>query len=346
MGELVSLDFADPIDFERWQKFIHGREDTHCADLPQWRLIFHDLYGIESHTFGYVERAELVGGVSVYHVKSPLLGNMLVSCPFFGRGGLYADSAEARQALLQRIEQLAGELRVDFIELRLMHSLPPPFQTNTDFLEFDLELPGSLDAVWQQCLSSNARQNLRKAEKNNLRFAITADHASCFDLLFQTIRDLGTPFHSKRLFELMVQHLPDHVSFSEVRAGDRLIAGGVVIRFKDSVITPFIGSLKEHRGSGSNYQQYWGIIRYCFEHDVKRFDLGRSRCASTHVAFKEKWGAVRKQAHYNYQITNPRSNYATVGKPSRLQVLGTEVWKRLPLFITRPIGPSLARYIP
>lgn len=346
MGNLVSLDFSNPLDFERWQKFIHGREDTHCADLPQWRLIFHDLYGIESHTCGYVERDELVGGVSVYHVKSPLLGNMLVSCPFFGRGGLYADSAEARQALLQRIEQLARELRVDFIELRLMHSLPLPFQTNTDFLEFDLELPGSLDAVWEQRLTSNARQNIRKAEKNNLRFAVTSDHASCFDLLSRTIRDLGTPFHGKRLFELMAQHLPDHVRFSEVRAGGRLIAGGVVIRFKNSVITPFIGSLKEYRGSGSNYQQYWGIIRYCFERDVKRFDLGRSRCASTHVAFKKKWGAVRKQACYNYQIINPRSTYATVSKPSRLQVFGTEVWKRLPLSITRSIGPTLARYIP
>ena len=304
------------------------------------------MYGIRSYTFAYLEDQAVHGGLSVYHIRSPFVGNMLLTCPFFGYGGFYADDDAVRDILLERLERLAKELKVDFIELRLRKRLPAPFEVNTDFLEFDLNLAGTPEAVWQKQLSSNTRQNIRKTRKNQLEFSISKSHRSCYELLCRTLRAHGTPWHGNAFFRLLRKHFADDYYFSEVRHLGKVVAAGVVIRFKQSIITPYIGSLEKHRSLRTNYCQYWGIINQSLEDQITRFELGRSPKGSSHVRFKKKWGSEEVPICYNYRVINPAKQYTTVSRAPRIYVMATSVWKRLPLFVTRLLGPRICRYIP
>ncbi len=80
--------------------------------------------------------------------------------------------------------------------------------------------------------------------------------------------------------------------------------GDVLVAFPrvDSLITPYIGSLKQFGHLRANYCQYWGIVEYCLEHGVPRFEFGRSPKGSTHVQFKRKWGAGDVEVVYNYLV--------------------------------------------
>ncbi len=346
MGSIARVDFDNPDDFDRWQTYVSRREDTHCTDLGQWRHFYRDLYGIRNYSYVYVSGGAVRGAVSLYHFRSPFMGNFLVTTPFFGYGGFYADDDMVRDALLAQLTDKAAALGVDYIELRLTEALPPPFKAAHDFLESHLDLLETSDLVWSKQLSSNVRQNIRRARKSDLEFRTSSDHRPCFGLLRRTLRAHGTPFHPESLLELMRRHFAAETSFSEVWHQGELLAAGVIMNFGDSLITPYIGSLKQFGHLRANYCQYWGIVEYCLEHGIPRFEFGRSPKGSTHIQFKRKWGAGNVEVVYNYLVVNPRKSYKNVATLSPMYRLATNTWKRLPLSVTSLLGPHLARYVP
>ncbi len=350
MGGIARVDFDNPAELARWQDYVTARGDTHATDHGQWRRLYRDLYGIPNYSYiarrGGGAGGEAAGVVSLYHFRSPFMGSMLVSSPFFGYGGLYADDDEVRDRLLARVRQTAVELGVDFVELRLSQALPPPFAAADNFLESHLDLRPTAERVWTEQLSSNARQNVRRARRSELEFGLSSDPRPCHDLLRRALRALGTPFHGRRMFRLLRRHFADETRFSEVRHRGRLIAAGVVMRFGDTVLTPFIGSLRRYGHLRANYLQYWGIIEHCLEHGARRFELGRSPRESTHIRFKRKWGARDVAVRYNHLVVDPRRVYRNVATLPPAYRLATGVWKRLPLALTTLLGPRLARYVP
>ena len=346
MGKIVLINFDLTEDFNRWQDFIYSRDDTHCTDLAQWRLFFKELYGIQNFSYAYVENNQFLGVISLYLIRSPFMGKMLISSPFFGYGGLYSDKNEVQEVLSQKIENVAQKFKVDFIEIRLRKILPPPFKVNTDFLEYDLNLLDTPEKVWEKQLSSNVRQNIRKSGNYKLEFSPSSHFRLCYKLLSHTIRDLGTPFHSIKFFKLINKYLKNDVFFSTIKYHNKVVAGGIVIKFKNSISTPYIGSIKKYRNMMTNYFLYWKLIKHCFKLNVKRFEFGRSPKGSTHIHFKKKWGGEEIPIFYNYKILNPKKKYKSVSNPSKIFLFATQIWKRIPLSFTRFLGKYLFRYVP
>jgi len=346
MDSISQLDFNNRADAETWNSFVFGREDAHCTDLAEWRLLFGDLYGLPYCAFAYKSDGRIVGGASAYLLASPLMGRMVVTCPYFGYGGLLADNPDIEHGLVDAVEDWALESGADVVEWRIDRPLPPPHLAHRDFSEFNLYLPASADSVWNDSLTSNVRQNLRKAENNALRFALSDDPANAYGLLCRTLRKHGTPFHGLELFRMMKTRFKSDVQFSEVYDHDRLTAAGVVVRFKDKVSTPYIGSLADGRERGANYCQYWGIITDNLARGIRHFEMGRSPAESTHAQFKEKWGAIPTPMFYNYRVLRPGAVYRTVSRPTLWQRAAVQTWRHLPLAVTRCLGPRLARHIP
>ena len=346
MPQVLSLDMFCDRDFRRWQAYVLSHPDAQYTDLGQWRRIFAELYGIRSLNFAYVAGDRVRGVASLYLIASPFFGRLLVTCPFFGHGGLYADDLSVQQALLARVEQAAEELDVDFVEFRLRSRIGEPYRIREDFLEFELPLAESAEEVWQRSLSSNARQNVRKSERYSLAFSTSRDANETFLLLSTTIRDLGTPFHSRRFFDLLLEHLGQDVQFSQVRLQGRLVAAGIMVRFRDRLATPYIGSLKRYGATSANYCQYWGIIKHCIDSGIRHFDLGRSPRGSSVAKFKRKWGANPVPMPYAHRAFSTRRTYRSVLEPGRLESLVSAAWKQLPLALTRRLGHLASHYIP
>ena len=347
MMEVVRVDWDNRDHLGRWQAFLNQRPDSNYSDLPPFRPLFRSLYGHHDFSFLCVDDGSTVGGCSLYKIESPFLGRQLVSAPFFGRGGFYCDQVEGRRALLAAVMKEAEKQGVDFVEIRLMQPLPPPWKGISAFSEFDLSLDHPPENVWKELLSSNARQNVRKSRKQGLRFDFSSDPEPTYRLLSQALRDLGTPFHGLRFFELAVDLLAEAVTFSRVWQGTRLVATAMVVRYRDSIATPYIGSLRQFRQLGANYFHYWKLIEWAIDSGVTNFELGRSPRGSTHHQFKLKWGALERPALYSY-LTLPgrEQSYRTVASPSSWFLAASELWKRTPLFLARAMGPHLFRFIP
>ena len=125
-----------------------------------------------------------------------------------------------------------------------------------------------------------------------------------------------------------------------------LHTGGIVIRYKETISTPYIGSLAQYRPLRPNYLQYWKLIEHCADQGIGCFEMGRSPRGSTHARFKNKWGCAEIPLPYSYRVIGPRGRYRTVSRPSAMQRLAVNVWRRLPLAVTTTLGPRLFRYVP
>jgi len=188
---------------------------------------------------------------------------------------------------------------------------------------------------------------VRKSQTSGLEFRMSDDYRPAFGLLCRTLRAHGTPFHGERFFQSLVERLGRSTRFSEVWHRKELVAAGVAIRYRETMITPYIGSLERSRDLRANYLQYWGLIeQHCSAQGIRRFEMGRSPRGSTHAQFKLKWGSCELPVFYNYRVMNPQRGYRSVSRPSAVQRLATHVWKRLPLPVTTALGPRLFRYIP
>ena len=68
--------------------------------------------------------------------------------------------------------------------------------------------------------------------------------------------------------------------------------------------------------------------------------MGRSRAESTNIKFKANWGPAILPLHYNYLLGEGAKvpNLSPANPAYRLQI---GIWKRLPLFVTRRLGPRV-----
>ncbi len=104
------------------------------------------------------------------------------------------------------------------------------------------------------------------------------------------------------------------------------------------------GTTAAYRRSDANYVLYWDMIKHYCETGFARFDLGRSTVDSGAEAFKKKWLADAP-LYWQYELGRaggiPQLN---VNNPK--YQLAIRTWRRLPLVVTKRLGPLIAKSIP
>jgi hypothetical protein len=89
---------------------------------------------------------------------------------------------------------------------------------------------------------------------------------------------------------------------------------------------------------------YWNLLQRGIEKGSSEFDFGRSSVGSGTYKFKEQWGAKPKQAIWQYYVRKGDPSDMRPDSPSKSRLV--KVWKKLPLWLTRLLGPSIVRGIP
>ena len=74
--------------------------------LDEWSNLVHEIYGYDIHRFEAMQNNEVVGILTLTHVRHPIFGIYLATSPFGSYGGFAFSSIEARDALLQATQQL------------------------------------------------------------------------------------------------------------------------------------------------------------------------------------------------------------------------------------------------
>lgn len=362
----------------RWTAYVEGRPERSPSRWPGWlrvleRSMGHRPYCLEAvaEPAGPAEPSSsassdrqrsspspgnlepfgqqhcLVGLLPLAYVRSLLFGRFLVSLPYLNVGGVLADTAEAAQTLVEEAARLADRLEVRYLELRHETPLEHPRlgERLTSKVHMRLALPTTAERLWKG-FDPKVRNQVRKGERMELSV-----HWGGLDLLrdfyqvfAHNMRDLGTPVFPRGLFQAVLEEFPDAAEICVVRMGVKPVAGALLVHGPGMTEVPSASSLRKYNYTCANMLMYWHLLRRAIQRGQDCFDFGRSTIDSPTYRFKKQWGAQPAEAVWQYYLR--RGTIAQMRPESSRFRLAIRLWRRLPVWLTRVLGPWIVRGIP
>ena len=139
----------------------------------------------------------------------------------------------------------------------------------------------------------------------------------------------------------MAEYLGDTLEFAVLYDTQGKISGGGVFIFQgDTMFNLHANILRDVRSNYAGEFLYWSAIEHGIQKGMKTFDLGRSLAGSGNEVFKMKWQPRKKLLAYWHWLAPGHELPALNQKNPKFQ-LAIAVWKRLPSFVVRPLGPYL-----
>jgi serine/alanine adding enzyme len=327
-----------------WRRAVDALGHSSLAHSPEWFTVIQRAYG---HDPLYLTAEDDDGGVGIlpaFVVRRPLAGTVVTSMPFLDGGGPCSSSAALAHLLVARLIAEARRLGANALDIRSSHRLDTTAAPMDSKVNMWLALPGDPGPLWRQ-LDKGVRNQIRKAERSGLSVdAGGVEHVTAFyDTFAVRMRELGSPVHAPGFLRQVVEEFGDRARVLLVRKDHATIGGLVALAFKDRIVVPWAACRKEYFSLCPNMLLYWEIIRTACTEGFRRFDFGRSTRHSGTYRFKCQWGAREEPMFwYTIPLTRERTPVPTGG--TRSAALAT-AWQRLPLPVTRLLGPRIRKYL-
>jgi FemAB-related protein (PEP-CTERM system-associated) len=300
------------------------------------------VYALEA-----VANGQTCGYLPLAFVNTLLFGRFLVSLPYLNSNGVVATAPDVQALLVTRAVELADELNAKHLELRHETPIEHPMLTVTLAckVHMRLPLPGSPDLFWKG-LDPKVRNQVRKGEKN--AFRITWGGVELldpfYDVFSRNMRDLGTPPYSRDLFHAILTTFPDDAELCVVSAGESPVAAALLLHGPGVTEVPSASSLREHNATCANMLLYRHLIDRAIGRGQAVFDFGRSTADGPTYKFKKQWGAVPHPASWQYHIRRGEFGQMRPDHPRYRRMI--QIWQKLPVRVTKVIGPPIVRGIP
>jgi FemAB-related protein (PEP-CTERM system-associated) len=325
----------------------HGPTASHPDQHPGWTRVLRD--GLRHQTLILEATAEgrTVGTLPLALVKSVLFGRFLVSLPYVNSSGVLAETDDIAHRLIDAAVKLADEYNVRYLELRhdreIVHSALR--HKNDSKVIMRLALPSTTDKLWNG-FKSKLRSQIRSGEKHpfEVLFGTHDRLAEFYDVFSRNMRDLGTPVFSRRLFATILREFPHEAELCVLRLQGRPVAAALLVHGRGVTEVPSASSLREFNATSANMVMYWQLLKRAVERGQHTFDFGRSTEESNTYRFKKQWGAEPSPSVWQYYV-----RHGTIGdmRPDNAKYgLAIRAWQRLPVWLTRWIGPAIVRGIP
>jgi FemAB-related protein (PEP-CTERM system-associated) len=327
----------------RWDRFVMASPQATFFHKEGWRRVVEAAFGHKSHYLLAEIDGEIQGVLPLIRQRSLLFGDALISTPFCVYGGVASSQDAVRSALESAAAELADELGVAYLECRNRR------KSNSTW-------PGKdLYCSFSKTISSNPEENLaaiprkqraevRRGLKKGLLGEVDQDLAgACYDIYSQSVRNLGTPVFSRNYFSILKSVFGDECDGLVVRHEGKAVAAVVNFYFRNEVLPYYGGGSHEARRLGATHYMYWDLMRHASqERGATLFDFGRSKQGSGSFAFKKYFGFEPKPLYYQYHLVgdNPIPDLSPNNPKYQFFI---SMWKRLPLSISRWLGPGIAK---
>ena len=335
---------ASPAEWDAFVASHEGGSFYHCyawKSLNERQLRHSGLY-LEARDGG----GSLTGILPLVVTRSRIFGSILCSLPFVNYGGPVAVDVETTKALVRAAMDHASRLGVDYLELRCAATLETDMKAELHKISMALNLDADPERLWNG-FTSKHRTTIRRVYKDG--FTVTSGGADLlpefYSVMQHSWRDLGTPLYSPAYFRAVLDTFPEQTRVFVCRRNDEPVAVAFNGYFAGIVEGMWAGTTQVGHDMHANYVLYWEMIKDACERGYRRYHLGRSTAGSGAELFKKKWNAEVRQLYWYYH--RPDGTYAPpVNVNHPVYRFGITAWRKMPLWVTRAVGPSLARVIP
>ncbi len=333
-------------DWQTWDSYVSNHPHGSVFHLSSWQnLIQFSFAHLPFHLIAKNQTGDIVGLLPLFLVRSRIFGRMLISTPQAAYGGILADSEAISDGILTKAKALAQKENVQFLELRNFHALEAPSLTTKDlYVTFRQELSSDSEKIFLS-IPRKTRAECREGIKNGLEFRVNEIGIDEFYTVYsRSVRDLGTPVFSKRLFANGPRVFGDNCKLFSVHWKGKLVSAVWTLFYRNEVIPYYGGTIREYNRLAVNNFMYWMLIRYGCEKGFRVYDFGRSKKGTGSFDFKKRWGQVMTDLPYQYFLFRRKSLPDTSPLNPKFS-LSIRLWRNLPLPIANTLGPLIARHL-
>ena len=317
------------VGLDSWMSFVHK-----VYDFPMYRII------------SQIDN-EIDGWLALVHVKHPIFGNYLTTSPFGSYGGFAYSTITSRDQLLMKAQELAKDLAVEYVNVRFEagdETPPKGWIQHPVYATYFVDLVPDPEQLMHK-YNSDHRNHIRKSLKKG--FSIKFGHVDLLDdvyeILARSMHELGSPYHNKSYLHTMAESLGNILECAVMYdARGELVGAGVFIVQDDRVTNLHANILHRFRPDYAGEFLYWSVIERYYRKGFKIFDLGRSLIGSGNETFKMKWKPRKQLLAYWYALM-PGHTLPDLNQKNPKFKMVIWMWKRLPSFVVRSLGPFLIK---
>ena len=326
-----------------WDAFVHDCPEASFFHLSGWQTVIERSFAHDTYYLYAFDAAGIRGVLPMGHVESRLFGNALISVPFCVYGGIAAADDAARRELEEAACTLAERLGVDYLEMRNLQPRRPDWPGKALYVTFRKQIDSDSDANLK-AIPKKQRAMVRKGIKNGLSSALSGEADLLYDVYAESVRNLGTPVFSRCYFHNLLEVFGESCELLCIHKDQRLIASVMSFYFRDEILPYYGGGTLEARALRANDFMYWELMRRAGDNGVRVFDFGRSKEGSGSYRFKKHWGFEPTPLYYEYYLVRAEEmpNLSPTNPRYRLMI---SLWRRMPVALSKLIGPMIARYL-
>jgi|SRR5579863_4336036 len=329
-------------DVRRWDAFVTAHPEGTFFHLAGWRTVIESVFRHPTY-YVYTERdGHLTGVLPLVHVRSRLFGDSLISNAFCVYGGPIATDDDSRAQLVAFALAEMERLQVNHVEFRNRRVSELGWSSNSGlYATFRREISPDPEKNLQ-AIPRKQRAVIRQSLRNDLEAHLDRDISRFYEVYAESVRNLGTPVFPKKYFESLLEVFYKNCEITTILNNDKPVSSVLSFFFRDEVLPYYGGGTFAARALGANDFMYWNVMNMASSKGFRFFDFGRSKIGTGSFSFKKNWGFIPENLIYEFKLRKPGDipNINPLNPKYRLFI---ETWKRLPVPVTKFLGPPITR---
>ena len=325
----------------QWETYVENNPEATFFHRAGWKEVFERAFGHRCF-FLYAESEGRIRGIlPLGQIRSRFFGNALISLPLCAYGGVVAQDAETRSALENAACDLAARIDVDYLEVRNRQPRRLDWASKELYFTFRKKIDPDIEKNLLN-IPRKQRAMVRKGIKAGLKSAVDDDVDRFYEFYACSVHNLGTPVFPKNYFRILKQVFKSNCDILTITHDDHPVCGVMSFYHRDEVLPYYAGGTREARNVPGHDFMYWELMRRACEKGLRIFDYGRSKIGTGSYSFKKNWGFTPEPLHYEYLLVKGKEipNINPLNPKYRLFI---NLWKRLPLSVTKIIGPLISK---
>lgn len=327
-----------------WDEYVRLAPRGTFFHLAGWKRVIDRAFGHATYYLAARQAGRIVGVLPLTHVKSALFGNALIANAFCVYGGPLAESEASLSALDAEALRIMQQVGARYLEYRTVAPLHQDWPRKGGlYVTFRRPLSAAVEANLK-AIPRKQRAMVRKGVALGLRSEIDDDVGRLHHVYAESVRNLGTPVFAKAYFRILKEEFRDNADIVTVVHGRTALASVLNFYFRDEVLPYYGGGTAGARRVAANDFMYWEVMRRATERGCRVFDFGRSKVGTGSYDFKRYWGFAPTPLVYEYWLSEG-AQIPDVNPLNPKYRLFAQAWRRMPLALSKLLGPLIVRNI-
>jgi len=309
---VIRLELLNNCDEQTWDEMVTHFETGTIFHTFAWMKVVEKLRGAEKLPFGIFDGSNLVGVFPLFRLRRGPLTILASPLGGVGYGGPLLSKTYCRRAVLEQIDNLAKDLRADYIEFRSLELLDPTLLTDRqDIVQepqtYVLSLNKPTQELWAS-LKSECRTAIRKARKCNVEI-VEATDKSFLDVYYEMVKDTyrksnRLPPFSKQDYATVWDILKprERIKVLLAKHQEQVIAGAIFLHFHDKVYYWDGVAFQTYYSLRPNNLIHWTLIEWGVRNALTQYDMLGANIPRI-ASFKKSFGSELQAYTYAYKDT-------------------------------------------